>query len=415
VISPPTPSERSDQPAGRRPGKAGLSLAQKLTYSFILMTGLAVGVEVAIRIEDWIRYRMPVVSPFGSMEHLIVRDADGVHGRANAQFEQWVMNELGTRGPSAPVVPAAGVIRIITVGASETFGLWESPDHEFPRQMEDSLNTRLRSMSCPRAPVRFEVLNAAFAGMTIPTIEQDVRRRLARYHPSMIAAYLPSSGYLYDVVPVAATPDTSRQTASVQKPGSVFQLRATKRVRDLLRTVLPENLKAWLRRRDTEAAISAHDSSWRYRSPPPERLAAFDADLRRLVGAIRAIGATPILITHGNAFMGRAHPDEHRLVEWEKFFPRATPATLVAFDSLARLDILKIAADSNAVSVDAARSLASSPPSSFADPTHLTDLGAGVVAGDVARTIFTANDVVRACAGGGPTGPIRSEAIPNQR
>jgi hypothetical protein len=164
-----------------------------LTGWIVLAVVFAVLFEATCRAEDWVLYRMPFFSPYQSMEELLLRDKDGMHGRPNAQFQKWIMNGLGLRGPPTSMTPHAGVIRIITVGASETFGLRESPDHDFPRQLEDSLNRQLAARRCEIAPrQRFEVLNAAFAGMTMPTIEQDIRRRLVRYRPSMIVAYIPS-------------------------------------------------------------------------------------------------------------------------------------------------------------------------------------------------------------------------------
>ena len=36
-----------------------------------------------------------------------------------------------------------GVVRIATTGASETFGLYEAANKEYPRQLEDSLRSRI--------------------------------------------------------------------------------------------------------------------------------------------------------------------------------------------------------------------------------------------------------------------------------
>ena len=62
--------------------------------------------------------------------------------------------------PSIPQDPRPGEIRVLILGSSESFGLYESPGLEFPAQ----LASRLRDRG------DFEVVNAAVAGMTLATM-----------------------------------------------------------------------------------------------------------------------------------------------------------------------------------------------------------------------------------------------------
>jgi len=59
-----------------------------------LVVLFALTLELTCRIEDWIRFRTPIFSPFTSQMDLLVRDADGVHGQPNARYQKWVMNAL---------------------------------------------------------------------------------------------------------------------------------------------------------------------------------------------------------------------------------------------------------------------------------------------------------------------------------
>jgi hypothetical protein len=349
--------------------------------------------ELTCRVEDWVMYRMPIGSPYRSVEDLIVRDADGRHGRPNAQFEKWVMNDLGTRGPAAAVVPSPETVRIITVGASETFGLRESPNHEYPRQLEESLTVRRARERCNDSSAtrnaRFEVLNAAFAGMTVPTIDQDVRNRLRRFHPAIVVAYPSPVAYLENSQPVASQPDSTAGSTTAEPMRGLYP-RSVDRVREQLKQILPEFVKTRLRQRQTDRVTRAHESNWQFTAVPADRLAAFDDDLRHLVGSIRSVGATPVLVTHGNAFFGRKTFDANALVAWEKTFPRATGQTLISFDSLARLITLKVGTDSAVTVVDAATRLSAAPANAFADAVHFTDLGASTIASAVTDGLFSA-------------------------
>jgi len=339
----------------------------------------AVVLELTCRVEDWVSFRTPALSTATSISDLVVRDADGMHGRQNARFQKWVMNSLGVRGPETSVTPAPGTVRVITVGASETFGLRESPNREYPRQLEDSLNARIARSSCTIGPKpRFEVLNAGFACMALPTIEQDIRFRLHRYHPAIILVYPTPAQYLDDELPFPAVPDSSSP-----KPPSIFKPlhpRVFGRIRDQIKLLLPGFIQARMRQYQTRQLLRSKPPGWQITTLPPDRLALYDRDLRRLVGTIRAEGATPVLATHGNMFMDRPKMDSLALISWEKFYPRATGKVILAFDSTARLVTMRIGADSGVTTIDAAKLLAAAPVAAFGDFVHFTDLGSSNMA-----------------------------------
>ena len=152
----------------------------------------------------------------------------------------------------------------------------------------------------------------------------------------------------------------------------------------------------------------SHESGWQFTTVPEDRLAAFESDLRHLVGTIRSVGATPVLVTHANAFFGRETINRDMLVAWQKIFPRATRRTLVVFDSLSRLVTIKVGADSNITVVDAAPPLGAAPAAAFADAVHFTDLGASTMASLVANGVVAAlqrtdSCLVSCCAAGTST------------
>lgn len=393
--------EYTRQPAstprrGRRPARILGWLGIALVCCVVL--------ELACRVEDWVMYRMPLWSRYTSLDQLVVRDAAGMHGRPNAQYEKWSMNALGMRGPEAPVTSPPGTHRIIAAGASETFGLRESVGKEYPRQLEDSLNARVAKGEC-RLPAsgRFEVLNAAFAGMGLPTIEQDVRTRLARLRPEFILIYPSPASYLDESPPKPASPDSQYRIAELPLSGA-FYPRSIARLREQLKQVVPEFLASRLRAWQTRSHIAGHAPGWRFESIPAERLSQYDADLRKLIGTVRSVGAIPIVATHGNEFMDRASIDRNMLVAWEKFYPRATAATIVAMDSAARVVTQRVAGDSSAIVVDAAKTLAAAPLAAFADFVHFTNLGAGIMAGTLSDGVLAAARAAGVCSGGSSAG-----------
>lgn len=351
----------------------------------------AFSLEAASRIEDWVEFRTPIFARERSQADLLIRDAVGMHGRPGGRFQKWSLNAFGMRGPDVSRPKPPYVIRVVTVGASETFGLYESPGQEYPRQLEDTLNARLADhrIGCDRWHA--QVLNAAMPGMSLPTIDQDIRLRVRPLNPDFVALYATPAAYLEDAVPVAARPDSVPHAASRLPWSSALFPRVADRIRVQLKTLLPTVVQDRIRRHQISVMVDQHTRYWRFESVPPERLELFEADLRRSVGTIRSVGAIPVLMTHANRFVGSSISDVATLRAWEKFYPRASGETIVAFDSLARIRTIAVARDSQTVLVDLAPTLARSHGAAFADYSHFTDFGAALAAGTVSASILAAS------------------------
>jgi hypothetical protein len=141
-----------------------------------------------------------------------------------------------------------------------------------------------------------------------------------------------------------------------------------------------------LRERDIRKSIEEYPPGWRFTSIPQDRLALYSEHLREMVGTIRSIGAEPILMTHGNAFMDGTR-NEALARSWERFYPRATASTLIAFDSAARGVTLQVARDSGVVVVDIAADLARGGDHVYSDFAHFTERGAARVATDLRDSV----------------------------
>src|SRR5215469_9805992 len=100
---------------------------RSIVYAFALVMAFAIGLELSCRVDDFVRFGTSFVSPVESEGDLLVRDAEGEHGRPHTRYRQWAINNVGMRGPDIAPRKPAGVRRIVTAGASETFGLYESP------------------------------------------------------------------------------------------------------------------------------------------------------------------------------------------------------------------------------------------------------------------------------------------------
>jgi hypothetical protein len=339
--------------------------------------------ELTARLEDLIRYGMPLASPYGSEVDLVVHDSLGVHGRPGARYLKWSLNALGTRGPEVTPQPGPGVLRVVATGASETFGQSEAPGLEYPRQLEDSLRATLTGG--PAAPYgSVEVLNAAFFGMSLPTATQDVRLRVARFRPAVVVLYPTSVQYLSDARPKAEAPVAQ----AVPLPGLAATLRprTLMRLREELKRIAPHAWRDWLWQEQVRRQLARREPGWRYTELPLDRLAAYEADLRAFVGTVRSIGAEPVLATHANRFVGSAVADSSLLNAWQRFYPRPEGKVILAFDSAGAEVTRRVAGDSGVALADVRAALAGCP-ACFADYAHFTDLGAARVAGAMAAAV----------------------------
>jgi hypothetical protein len=337
----------------------------RLTYIAVSLLALAVGLEGATRLDEWVRWGTPVTSTARSLDDIITIDSTGARGISGAQYRQFALNSLGLRGPE----PRAGRPRVLVFGASETFGLYESPGREYVRQVEDSL----AAIGC-----EIDVLNASLPGFSLPTLLASFGHSVGPVGAVAAIIYPTPVQYLQAERPAFVPPASSASRGADAPVG----LRMTRRLRDHTKMIVPDWLKTSLRQFQITEQRRQLDGDPLWTTVPDDRLDAFVADLGALVDSLQARGITPVLATHANAFPAGQPRDRTRLVAWAKFYPRADPALLPVFDSVANLRIRELAARRGLALADpAAVFVAPDPGPDFADFSHFTDQGAAKMAG----------------------------------
>lgn len=360
-------------------------MLSRVAWVTMLACVVLLAVEFTVRVEDLLQYGISLRSPYRSQSELVVRDSLGIHGRPAAAFEKWRLNSLGLRGPEAAVEKETGTRRVIVLGASETFGLYESPDREYPRELQAILNSPAEAESCPnRAGTRWEVLNAAFPGMTLPTAAQDFRMRLMRLRPDIVVIYPTPVQYLDARVPAASPPESGSPGAP---PPSPFRPRSLNRLRSSFKSLAPEALLDQLRGILVTRDRGKFNAAATFSSVPQERLDAFRRGLDSLVMLASAGGAEVVVVAHVSAFLGNAERDGVLSRSWQRFYPLASPRVIIDFDSIARGISREVAESSGAEFIDPVLIFSSNPESLFADASHFNDAGAHALADTIAKHI----------------------------
>lgn len=341
----------------------------------VFWLGLAVvcvlSAEVAARIEDRLRLGVGFLTTPDHDRDLIVHDELGIRGRPNGVFKKWHLDSYGFRGPEITVAPLPGCVRVMVLGASETFGLYESPDHEFPAQ----LRVDLKDHGC------FEVLNGAVPGMTLRTLITYWKNWGSRFSPAIVAIYPTPAFYLAN-----NPPDYPRAPSGPPPAGPPWW---TPRIIDRAHNVIhmPEFIQ---RRRVAYWLASAPvPPGGVFTSLPKDRLDRFDADLSTLTQLIAASSARVILLTHATAFQfPEAAADDDQLNAWRVFVPKASASLLLEFERRTAEVTKEVAVEQGATVVDVASALNGHPEYFADDYIHFSDRGAAEVAQALAAAVL---------------------------
>lgn len=354
--------------------------------------------ELSARVDDRLRWGAPMIGRYAH-EALVTRDSITLKGRAGYRYEKWAMNAAGFRGPE--LSGDSNRVRVVTLGASETFGLFESAGREYPAQLQQLLDSV--------APGRYEVVNAGLPGLSLAAMRPYLRSVLAPLRPDVVVLYPTPSFFLEPSAPA----DSLRLPpwAPPAPPSALAQLlyeathpRLKEKVKVVAKRFLPTGTMLAMRERKLAERRAGEDPSWVWTTVPDDRIELFTRQLERVLGDIAALGATPILVTHANRFLHRdgtldIEDRQHLLAAVSSYWPRASDAVAIGVDSAANRRIRVLAAERGIVVVEAERHVPADARH-FADYSHFTDEGARVMAG----LVLGALEPSRLASGVQPTG-----------
>ena len=98
------------------------------------------------------------------------------------------INKYGYRGHDYEIEKPPGVLRVITLGASSTFGFTNRDDETYPHYLEAALNNRLERLRCP-AYNRAEVINLGIPHLDTQQIYALFCEEGMRLKPDMVTVY----------------------------------------------------------------------------------------------------------------------------------------------------------------------------------------------------------------------------------
>lgn len=342
-------------------------LGRRVGYGVAVLALFLLAGELTARLDDWLQGDTPLGANPDRDRDLTIVEGGLTRGRPHGRFRKWGLNEFGFRGPEIRAEPEPGRPRVMVLGASETFGLYEDEGKEYPAQLAALVQGD-----------GIEVVNAALAGISLPTMTRYWDAWASRFRPAVVLIYPSPMLYLDDLPPGQSSgPGPEEEKSLPERVRDASRLLT--RLQDLARTA-PRWLRKWREDHVIARRMEGRPDDWYFREVPPDRLKRFAADLGVLADAVAAWGARTVLVTH--ACRARVPPtadDLEAAQAMRMFFVRPTAEVILDFERAANDEIRRLGSCRCLAVVDADAAL-SGHPEWFADLVHFTDAGSAEMA-----------------------------------
>ena len=213
-----------------------------------------------------------------------------------SRFEKWENNRHGFRGPDITVEKQKGIKRIICMGTSETYGLYESSDNEWPailRQLLDNIKN-------------IEVINTAVVGLPLRKFRRYLEKYVLKFDPDIVILLASPHAYVADRLQKKR--DGIEEARTGLPPATPwkdvgFELRITPKLKEAIKSFLPNNIVKKIQFQREAKRVAIEERRWLkgekpMDSVPPEYINAYRQELARLVAFLSENGIHVILSSY---------------------------------------------------------------------------------------------------------------------
>lgn len=349
--------------------------------------------EMCARIDDVLRYDAPLWKEY-TADGLKSSDSEGVsYNIPNARFQKWQNNGHGFRGPEISPIKTPGTVRIVCLGASESYGLYESPGKEWPAQ----LRTLLPSS-------KYEVINVSVVGLSLSSYEAYLKKYVLKLEPDIVICLVNplfyATGFEKKQTLLVTAPNTGVRTTAKKPISLTRSITANSRCLPKLKQVFKQSLQKnfltvlkryqiWnLQKQINEAELKNLGGLKPKDFVSAVSVTSFSDDLSRFVSFLQSrhinvlLSTYPALISRDNL---STYPDI--FMDNRRFF--------IGFSFSGMLDVLEkynlairdVATTQRIMFADC-QSLIPKTDHYFGDNVHYTDQGASLVAQVIAEVIL---------------------------
>lgn len=292
----------------------------------------------------------------------------GMRMQPNLRSPRLDTNAMGYRGPLPEVPKPPGRIRLAFLGASTTFSHEASSEaHTWPYQVHAAL-----AKAHPGA--QLDYINGGISGWSMPIIRRAYVKDIAPLSPDIVFVYEATNALSLDSRALA------REQGLVQEaPDEVSWLGE----KSVLFGLLEKNYKVWRR---SESASTAQK---KLEFDAAALSAGYKVELRALVDAIRAGGATPVLVTFAPRLRPGQSPEEQQaaMITTAYYMPYlGIDGALRGFEAYNQR-MREVAAETGAVLIDEVEAIPGDA-AHYTDSVHFTDQGGAKMAERVSRAVL---------------------------
>jgi len=220
----------------------------------------------------------------------------------NARFEKWGNNNLGFRGPEVTQNKPLDTVRVVCMGSSESYGLFESPGKEWPAQLREKLSNQ-----------KYEIINSSLVGFDVTSYDAYLKKHVYSLKPDIILLVISPLMYVSMLENAAAKtispskPDGRRVSNNLSMKRKLFaNMRILPKIKQVIKQSVMNNFPEMLKRYQIWNIHKQIEEIEHLRlkgrkpmdSVPDIYVDNFRDELNRLVESIRSRGIDVMLTTY---------------------------------------------------------------------------------------------------------------------
>lgn len=336
--------------------------------SIAILMLIVVSAEMTARIDDYMRFQIPVDDESSLEEALKIGDQGITRGRPNGRYQRWKLNEHGFRSSSIDF-HASKKPRVMILGASESFGMYESPGNSYVELLEK------------KHANDYDFINASIIGMPASAMPSYWDHWLVQFKPNVVIVLANPLFYLTDLPPTVPKKTVGPTEGSSLRRKTIMKSRLLERLRNHLS--IPAPIQSLRQESKIKKRIESHPADWVYQSVPEDRLAMYKEHINALAESVVASGAKVVLMTQPlSAQFPIRSEDYSDMLAARELRPRASPRSIWEFSEACRTYLVQLGRTEGIETIDLWAHM-TGQKNCFADLVHFSDAGSQVVADEV--------------------------------
>ena len=352
--------------------------------------------EICARVDDWFNYNAPILAKYTS-ECLREYDAEGIrHNIPFVRFEKWRINNMGFRGEDIDLHAEKNKIKVVCMGASETFGLYETENNEWPAQLGRLLGDK------------YCVINASVVGQFLENWQKYLAKYIMNVAPDIIILHINPFKYSQgNISERNSNTEKKRVESAAQRTSlginviSVIKsvkedLRIIPKIKQVLKGVLPDRLVKHYQLMSMKKQVEEkQERVLGEMSPsdslPEKNIALFKRDLEALITYLKSKNIQ-IMVTSYPMLLNKKNIDEYPEIffDFRRFYIDLSLIGLIDAQSKFNDSCREVAQSYGLDFVDLDAVLPKTT-CEFGDNVHYTDQGAEIIAKAVSNSIQQLN------------------------